>query len=147
MPRPFHLGLVHPGVLGTGLGEPWTGAIGRDWMVPDLFCDMARSLERACFDYILIEDSSYVGESHGGSTEVYLKHGLAVPRQDPAITATLMAAATKRIGIVPTFATFTHPPYLLARTLGNVSGSKCISGVDAERAQARCRLLLLGVTV
>ncbi|NOG69370.1 NtaA/DmoA family FMN-dependent monooxygenase [Roseicella sp. DB1501] len=120
MPKPFHLGWFLQGSSVQAWGEPWTGAIGRDWMVPDLFCDMARSLERACFDYILIEDSSYVGESFGGSTEIYLKHGLAVPRQDPAVTATLMAAATRRIGIVPTFATFTHPPYLLARMIASL---------------------------
>jgi FMN-dependent oxidoreductase (nitrilotriacetate monooxygenase family) len=118
--KPFHLGWFLQGSSVQAWGEPWTGAIGRDWMVPDLFCDMARALERACFDYILIEDSSYVGESLGGSTEVYLKHGIAVPRQDPAITATLMAAATRRIGIVPTFATFTHPPYLLARMIASL---------------------------
>lgn len=120
MPRPFHLGWFLQGSSVQAWAEPWTGAIGRDWRVPDLFCDMARSLERACFDYILIEDSSYVGESFGGSTEIYLKHGLAVPRQDPAVTATLMAAATSRIGIVPTFATFTHPPYLLARMVASL---------------------------
>jgi hypothetical protein len=28
-------------------------------------------LERACFDYLLLEDSSYVGESWAGSTEIY----------------------------------------------------------------------------
>jgi FMN-dependent oxidoreductase (nitrilotriacetate monooxygenase family) len=120
MPRPFHLGWFLQGSSVQAWGEPFTGAIGRDWMVPDLFCDMARALERACFDYILIEDSSYVGESYGGSREIYLKHGLSVPRQDPAITATLMAAATSRIGIVPTFATFTHPPYLLARIIASL---------------------------
>ena len=120
MPKPFHLGWFLQGSSVQAWGEPWTGAIGRDWMRPDLFCDMARMLEAARFDYILIEDSSYVGESYGGSTAIYLKHGLAVPRQDPAITATLMAAATQRIGIVPTFATFTHPPYLLARMVASL---------------------------
>ncbi|MBR0653714.1 NtaA/DmoA family FMN-dependent monooxygenase [Plastoroseomonas arctica] len=120
MARPFHLGWFLQGSSVQAWSEPFSGAIGRDWMVPDLFCDMARMLEAACFDYILIEDSSYVGESYGGSTEIYLKHGLAVPRQDPAITATLMMAATKRIGIVPTFATFTHPPYLLARMMASM---------------------------
>jgi FMN-dependent oxidoreductase (nitrilotriacetate monooxygenase family) len=120
MARPFHLGWFLQGSSVQAWTEPFSGSIGRDWMVPDLFCDMARMLEAACFDYILIEDSSYVGESYGGSTEIYLKHGLAVPRQDPAITATLMMAATKRIGIVPTFATFTHPPYLLARMMASM---------------------------
>ncbi len=127
MARPFHLGWFLQGSSVQAWTEPFTGAIGRDWMVPDLFCDMARMLEAACFDYILIEDSSYVGESYGGSTEIYLKHGLAVPREDPAIPATLMLAATTRIGIVPTFATFTPPPYLLARmmaSLDQISGGR-----------------------
>src|SRR5436853_7443721 len=117
--KPFHLAWSLQGSSVQAWGEAWTGHIGQTWMEPELFLNMARALERACFDYILIEDSSYVGESFGGSTEVYLKHGLAVPRQDPAITATLMAAATQRIGIVPTFATFTHPPYLLARMIAS----------------------------
>lgn len=25
------------------------------WMMPDLFLDLARGLERACFDYVIIE--------------------------------------------------------------------------------------------
>src|SRR5258708_6921325 len=72
--RPFHLGWFLQGSSVQAWGEPWTGHIGRSWMVPELFTDMARSLERACFDYLLIEDSSYVGESYAGSTELYLKH-------------------------------------------------------------------------
>jgi len=122
--RPFHLGWFLQGSSVQAWGEPWTGHIGRAWMVPDLFTDMARCLERACFDYLLIEDSSYVGESHGGSTELYLKRGIAVPRQDPSVVASLMAQVTSRIGIVPTFGTYAYPPYLLARlvaTLDQVS--------------------------
>jgi hypothetical protein len=65
-------------------------------MVPDLFLDLARSLERACFDYVLIEDSSYIGESYGGSTAIYLENAIAVPRQDPAIIAALMTQVTSR---------------------------------------------------
>ncbi|MBU8542646.1 MULTISPECIES: NtaA/DmoA family FMN-dependent monooxygenase [Roseomonadaceae] len=127
MTRPFHLGWFLQGSSVQAWGEPWTGAIGRDWMVPDLFCDIARALERACFDYVLIEDSSYVGESYGGSREIYLANGLSVPRQDPSVVATLLAAATKRIGIVPTLSTFAYPPYLLARlvaTLDQVSSGR-----------------------
>jgi len=59
---------VSPGLFLQGSsvqawGEPWTGHIGQTWMQPELFLNMARTLERACFDYILLEDSSYVGES------------------------------------------------------------------------------------
>jgi FMN-dependent oxidoreductase (nitrilotriacetate monooxygenase family) len=125
--KPFHLGWFLQGSSAQAWREPWTGHIGRTWMVPDLFVDLARALERACFDYVLIEDSSYVGESFGGSTELYLKHGIAVPRQDPSVLASLMCAATSRIGIVPTFGTYAYPPYLLARlvaTLDQVSSGR-----------------------
>jgi FMN-dependent oxidoreductase (nitrilotriacetate monooxygenase family) len=118
--KPFHLGWFLQGSSAQAWGEPWTGHIGSSWMVPELFVDLARSLERACFDYVLLEDSSYVGESWAGSTEIYLKHGIAVPRQDPSVVATLMIAATARIGIVPTFGTYAYPPYLLARLMATL---------------------------
>lgn len=125
--KPFHLGWFLQGSSVQAWGESWTGHIGTTWMVPELFVDMARSLERACFDYVLLEDSSYVGESWGGSTELYLKHAIAVPRQDPSVVASIMTQATSRIGIVPTFGTYAYPPYLLARliaTLDQVSSGR-----------------------
>jgi FMN-dependent oxidoreductase (nitrilotriacetate monooxygenase family) len=96
-------------------------------MQPELFLDMARALERACFDYILLEDSTAVSETLDGSSEVFLRRGIAVPRQDKAIVAALMAQVTSRIGIVPTFGTYAYHPYLLARqiaTLDQVSGGR-----------------------
>jgi FMN-dependent oxidoreductase (nitrilotriacetate monooxygenase family) len=125
--KPFHLGWFLQGSSVQAWGESWTGHIGTTWMQPELFLDMARSLERACFDYILLEDSSYVGESFNGSTEIYLKNGIATPRQDPSVVAALMTAVTSRIGIVPTFGTYAYPPYLLARlmaTLDQVSAGR-----------------------
>ncbi len=125
--KPFHLGLFLQGSSVQAWGEPWTGRIGETWEQPELFIDVARALERACFDYVLLEDSSYVGESYGGSREIYLHNGIAVPRQDPSVVAALMTARTTRIGIVPTFATFAYPPYLLARlmaTLDQVSAGR-----------------------
>jgi FMN-dependent oxidoreductase (nitrilotriacetate monooxygenase family) len=103
--------------LGRTLDRRALGAIGA---CRNCFGDMARALERACFDYLLIEDSSYIGESFGGSREIYLRNGLSVPRQDPSVIATLMAAATSRIGIVPTLSTFAYPPDLLARLVASL---------------------------
>src|ERR1700757_2281805 len=125
--KPFHLAWFLQGSSAQAWGEAWTGHIGQTWMEPELFLNMARTLERACFDYILLEDSSYVGESFGGSTEIYLKNGVAVPRQDPSVVAALMTQVTSRIGIVPTFGTYAYPPYLLARlmaTLDQVSAGR-----------------------
>ncbi|MBP0462983.1 NtaA/DmoA family FMN-dependent monooxygenase [Roseomonas sp. PWR1] len=125
--KAFHLGWFLQGSSVQAWGEPWTGNIGTEWMVPDFFIEMTRNLERACFDYVLLEDSSYIGESYGGSREIYLHHGLSVPRQDPSVVAALLAQATKHIGIVATFGTFAYPPYLLARlvaTLDQVSSGR-----------------------
>ncbi len=125
--KPFHLAWFLQGSSAQAWGEAWTGHIGQTWMEPELFLNMARTLERACFDYILLEDSSYVGESFGGSTEIYLKNAIAVPRQDPSVVAALMTQVTSRIGIVPTFGTYAYHPYLLARlvaTLDQVSGGR-----------------------
>ena len=69
--QPFHLGWFmnftpgewdHP--LASG-GQPWDG---------EFYVDMAQAMERACFDYIMIEDTLMVSETYGGSAEAYLKH-------------------------------------------------------------------------
>lgn len=125
--RPFHLGWFLQGSSIQAWGEPWTGNPADGWMMPEFFLEMTRNLERACFDYVLLEDSSYIGESYGGNRDVYLKYGIAVPRQDPSVVAALMARETSRIGIVTTLATFAYPPYLLARlvaTLDQVSAGR-----------------------
>lgn len=86
-------------------GSPWDG---------QFYVEMAKTLERACFDYIMVEDKLCVSESLGGTAEIYLKHGLA-PKHDPAPLAALMGYATSRLGIVITMSTLGYPPFLLAR--------------------------------
>nr|WP_211110014.1 NtaA/DmoA family FMN-dependent monooxygenase [Acuticoccus mangrovi] len=101
-------------------GAPWTGNISEDWMYPSLFIDLVKSMERACFDYILIEDSIYIGQNWKDSREIFLKNGMCTPRQEPSVVATLMAAHTKHLGIVPTLSTFAYHPYLTARIVGTL---------------------------
>ena len=123
----FHLAWFLQGSSVQAWGEPWTGNISEEWMSADMFLDLARSMERACFDYLLLEDSIYVGETWRGSREIYLKNGMSIPRQEPSVVATLMVAATSRLGIVPTLSTFAYAPYLVARiigTLDQVSGGR-----------------------
>jgi hypothetical protein len=104
----FHLAWFLQGSSIQAWSASWTGNIADEWMSADMFLDLARSIERACFDYMLQEDSIYVGETYGGTRDFYLKKGLSVPRQEPCIAATLMAAATHRLGIVPTLSTFSY---------------------------------------
>lgn len=125
--NPFHLAWFIQGSSIQAWGDHWTGNIDQDWMSADLFMDLAREIERACFDYMLIEDSIYVGEMWKQSRDIYLRNGMSIPRQEPSVVATLMAAATKNLGIVPTLSTFAYHPYLTARiigTLDQISGGR-----------------------
>ena len=88
---------------------------------------MAQALERACFDYIMIEDTLMVSEAYGDSAEAALKHALQVPKHDPAPLAALIAAATTRLGVVATMSTLAYPPFMLARlcsTLDHIAGGR-----------------------
>lgn len=118
--EPFHLAWFLQGSSIQAWRAPWTGNISEEWMVPTLFLDLVRSMERACFDYILIEDSIYVGQNWKNSREIFLKNGMSIPRQEPSVVAAMMAAVTSRLGIVPTLSTFAYHPYLTARILSTL---------------------------
>jgi FMN-dependent oxidoreductase (nitrilotriacetate monooxygenase family) len=104
--------------FGNG-GMPWDGKF---------FVEMAQALDRACFDYIMLEDKLAVSEAYGGTSEVYLKHALGmVPKHDPVPLAVLMGSATKNLGVVATMSTLAYPPFLLARlssTVDHIAGGR-----------------------
>jgi len=116
----FHLAWFLQGSSIQAWNQPWTGNISEEWMTADMFLDLARSLERACFDYILLEDSIYVGQNWKNSRDIFLENGMSVPRQEPTVVASLMAAVTRHLGIVPTLSTFAYHPYLTARITGTL---------------------------
>lgn len=125
--NPFHLAWFLQGSSIQAWGEQWTGNISEEWMSAEMFLDLARSIERACFDYLLIEDSIYIGQNWQNSRDMFLKNGMSVPRQEPSVVASLMMAVTSRLGIVPTLSTFAYHPYLTARivgTLDQISGGR-----------------------
>ena len=94
--------MVHrPGVLAARAGtSPGAGRIGSDWMEPDLYLDLARAMDRACFDYLVIEDGSFIADAFQGSPEWYLRHAYSVPKSDPVPLVPLLGQATNRLGIV-----------------------------------------------
>ena len=66
----FHMGWF----LGTGFGvygwdTEWAGNVTSDVGNPDLFVYMAQSLERAGFDYMMLEDSSVLPNIFRGTFE------------------------------------------------------------------------------
>jgi len=117
MPKPFHLAWFTnftagnwDGIFSHG-GSPWDGRF---------FVDMAQALERACFDYVIYEDKLLVPEAYRGSTETTLKYAQQVPKHDPVPLAAMVAAATSRIGVVPTMSTLAWPPFMLARASSTI---------------------------
>lgn len=141
--HPFHLAWF----LSQGYGpkswrSAWPGAdIGR-WMMPDLFIDLAKGMERACMDYMIIEDSSMLPYTYQGSHDTYLKYGASTPKLDPAVLVPYLAQATRHLGLVPTLSTSEYPPFLLARlvnTLDHVTegrmGWNCVTSSNDGAAQ------------
>jgi long-chain alkane monooxygenase len=115
-------------------GSPWDGKF---------FVEFAQAMERACFDYIILEDTLMVSEAWEGTAEMSLSQALQVPKHDPVPLAAMIAAATSRLGIVATMSTLAWPPFMLARaatTIDHISGGRfgwniVTSGEDAAAQQ------------
>lgn len=117
----FHLGWFLGNSFGVhGWNQPWAGTAPQDWARPDLIVDLARALERARLDYLLLEDSLFVPDNFGGSMDFYLEHALRAPKNDPLPLVPLLAQATRHLGIVPTISTSFYPPFLLARLIATL---------------------------
>lgn len=102
----------------SGGGKPWDGAF---------FIEFAKTLERACFDYIMLEDTLMVPDTYGGNMKQDLKNTVQSPKHDPAPLAAVLGSMTSNLGIVATMSTLGYPPFLLARlssTIDHLAGGR-----------------------
>lgn len=112
----MHLGwFVGRGFSVHGWRQDWWGEDYRDWVSPDIYVTLAQALDRACFDYMMIEDGSLVPDVYGGSHDVNLRHAVNAPKADPMPLVPLLGHVTKGLGIIATMTTAFYPPYLGAR--------------------------------
>ena len=112
----FHMGwFIGRGYSVHAWNQQWSGTIATDYMRPDLYIDLVQAMERACFDYVMIEDGSFVPDSYKGSPEWYLHNAHTVPKHDPMPLVPLLAYQSRHLGIVATMTTGFYPPYLAAR--------------------------------
>jgi FMN-dependent oxidoreductase (nitrilotriacetate monooxygenase family) len=124
MSKPMHLAWFTNFTQGDWLNPVSVGTGNYDGK---FFVDMAQAMERACFDYIMLEDTLMVSEAYGGTSEATLKYGLQVPKHDPIPLASMIAAQTSKLGVVATMSTLAYPPFMLARTsstLDSISGGR-----------------------
>lgn len=98
-----------------GWPNPVWGDAPLSWTDPDIYLTLARALDRACLDYVMIEDGSLVPDAYQGSHDAYLRHAVSAPKADPMPLVPLMAQVTRGLGIIATMTTATYPPYLGAR--------------------------------
>lgn len=138
--KPFHLGWF-TNFTPDAWDGPWASPDGADW-TGDFYVSMAQALERACFDYIILEDTCMVADAYGGTMEGSLKNAVFAPKHDPVPLATLIAAHTKRLGVVATMSTSFYPPYLLARVSATIDhiargrfGWNIVSSAEDRAAQ------------
>ena len=95
-------------------GSPWDGKF---------YVEFALALERACFDYIMLEDTLMVSEAYRGTAEATLKYGLQVPKHDPIPLAGMIAAATSRLGVVAVTSAMASPPFMRRAFAAKHAGS------------------------
>jgi FMN-dependent oxidoreductase (nitrilotriacetate monooxygenase family) len=136
VPKPFHLAWFTNFTAGSWDttfshgGSPWDGKF---------YVEFAQAMERACFDYMILEDTLMVSEAWAGTAEMSLTQALQVPKHDPIPLAAMIAAATSRLGVVATMSTMAWPPFMLARvstTIDHIAGGRfgwniVTSGEDA----------------
>jgi FMN-dependent oxidoreductase (nitrilotriacetate monooxygenase family) len=124
MPKRFHLAWFTNFTAGDWTatfshgGSPWDGKF---------HVEFAQALERACFDYMILEDTLMVSEAYRGTSEAALTHALQVPKHDPMPLAAMLAAQTAHLGIVATMSTMAWPPFMLARassTIDHIAGGR-----------------------
>ncbi|WP_440708110.1 NtaA/DmoA family FMN-dependent monooxygenase [Herbiconiux sp. YIM B11900] len=115
---PFHLGFFTAfapdewnGPMASGGGDFWTG---------DFYVELAKNLERACFDILLFEDAIAVPDSFGGSRDVYLEHAFVAPKHDPVPLTAVIGSHTRHIGVAATMSTTWNRPYSVARLASTI---------------------------
>ena len=139
--RQMHLvGMVNPPT--SQYAENWRDPLGRsDWLSGRFYADLARTLERGCFDMIFFADALAVPEDSDGDYGTTLRTaGKGSIYLDPITTVSLAAGATTRIGLGATVSTSFVPPYAIARQLlsvdhlsgGRVAWNIVTSTTDAE---------------
>ena len=124
----FHLGWFYSKGFGPKAWKhAWAGSAVDRFTKPDMAVDLVRAMERAGFDYVMIEDSSNVPYTYQGSHDAYLRHSVDTPKLDPTVLAPFLVAATKHLGVVVTCSTTEYHPFMLARkmnTLDHVSDGR-----------------------
>ena len=82
--------------------------------------DLARLLERGCFDALFLADVLGIYDVYGGSPKAALRHAVQVPVNDPLLLIPAMAQVTDHLGFGVTATLSYEPPYPFARRMSTL---------------------------
>ena len=83
--------------------------------------NLARTLERGCFDGVFFADSPATHAVYKSSVVPSVQYGASWPNHDPMPLVAVMAAATKHLGIGVTLSTTGTTPYLATRRISTLN--------------------------
>jgi FMN-dependent oxidoreductase (nitrilotriacetate monooxygenase family) len=125
-----HAGWRHPGAEGDLLSASYYQNIGR-------------LLEQGRFDLLFIADILAIPDTLGGSLDSQLRYGaLGALRLDPLVVLSIVAGATKHLGLGATISTTYAQPFVLARalaTLDHLSGGRAAWNIVTSFQEAEAR--------
>lgn len=87
---------------------------------PDHWTELARLLERGCFDAVFLADVLGVYDVYAGSPDAALTHAIQIPVNDPLALIPLMAGVTEHLGFGVTCALTYEHPYPFARRMSTL---------------------------
>lgn len=124
--------------------ENWRHPLSRtDWLSARFYTDLARTLERGCFDMMFMADALAVPEDAAGSYATTVRTGgKGTIYLDPVVVVSAAAAATTHLGLGATMSTTFLPPYSIARTmlsLDHLSGGRIAWNVVTSTTDAEAR--------
>lgn len=93
---------------------------GEEFPYPEFWQEIARTLERGCFDGLFLADSFAPYDIYKESIDPTIRYGVIVPQHDPVVLVPAMAVATRRLGFAVTMSTNAYHPYVLARMMASL---------------------------
>lgn len=100
--------------------HPRNNAQGYSFAEPDMWQEVARTLERGKFDGIFFADQLAAYSTYRGSRDDTLRHAVQFPIHDPLLVIPMMAASTRHIGLLSTLSVSYYAPYMAVRKLSTL---------------------------
>jgi len=91
-----------------------------DFLTPEYYQRIARTLEDGRFDLAFFDDRLAMPDIYGRDHRATVENGVRAVKLDPTVVMMTMAAATTRLGLGATYSTTYYEPFHVARLFGTL---------------------------